>query len=291
MATKPAAKPPVQTPQEAPQTALPAVVAAVPFAAYGTGSGTVVPAAFAAELAAEAKDAAAVERPSIGRISLRAGIISYEGNPVKDNILPCVILAMVYENSYYSEAFDANNIVSPDCFALLEEQVDGVMRPHANVLQPMNETCLGCPKAEWGSDVDAAGRPKKGKACKERRRLVLLPVSALASAADVKKAELALLSVPVMSVKNYGAFVNLLAGTAKVPPYAVISHILTKPDPKSQFQVHFEPQSVITDGSILTAIREKREEAIRVGLTPFDPKAPADADDVEPTAPAKKQKF
>lgn len=272
MATK-APKDVSKTAQDVSETAL-TVAATVPIALYGKGSGAVLPAAFAAELAAEAKDAAATERPSISRISLRAGIMSYNGQPIAGNNLPCVIMYMSYERAYYTSAFDPDNIVSPDCFALSDD-AEEEMRPHENVLAKQNDVCLTCPKNEWGSDIDRmTGKPKRGKACKERRRLVLLPLSALNSPDELAKAEMALLSLPVTSTKNYSQFVNVLSATVKVPPYCVVTNISVVPDMKTQFQVRFDPQSVIADSDILAGIRARREDAQRIAMMPFDPKVP-----------------
>lgn len=248
----------------------------------------VMPAEFAEELASEAKAVAAVERPKIARISLRGGIMAYDGQEIPDNTLPCVILSMVYERTYYTKPFDENNVQAPECFALAE--VEAALAPHEVVINKQNGSCIGCPKNEWNTDTLRPG--SRGKACKERRRLVLLPTSALASPEEVKKAELALLGLPVMSVRNYSAFVNTLASTVQIPPYGAVTVIRVKPDRKSQFVVTFEPQSVIADPALLNAIRSKREEALRVALTPFEANTGEDADDVEETAaPAKKQKF
>jgi hypothetical protein len=243
-----------------------------------------VPAEFAEELAAEAKAAAAVERPRISRISLRGGIMAYEGREVPDNTLPSVILSMVYERTYYTKPYDENNPANPECFALSESEA--ALVPHEVVINKQHATCAGCPKNEWGSDP----RGGRGKACKERRRLVLLPTSALEDPEEVKKAELALLSLPVMSVKNYSSYVNILNSTVKLPPYSVVTDISVKPDRKSQFVVNFTPKAAIADADTLRAVRAKREEAVKVALTPFEANTEDDEEE-EAQASAKPKKY
>lgn len=295
MATAPKAAPKAasQTVQK-PSQALATVAAAptyAPLVPIASGA-LALPAEFAEELANAAKDEASTERPSISRISLRAGMISFQGNPVAGNRLPCVILATVYERSFYTEKFDPDNVVSPACFALRAMQKDEELTdlaPHEVVLNPRSESCGTCKYNEWKSDLQG----RNGKACKERRRLVLLPVSALASPDDVRKAELALLATPVTSVREYAKFVNTLAATVKAPPYAVVTEITTRPDIKNQFVVDFTPTSVIADPEILRAVMAKREEAYRVGLVPFEPKVEDEKEEEAPSpaAPAKKSKF
>jgi hypothetical protein len=250
--------------------------ALVPFAAVAGGLATSLGSDWAAELAAKAKDVAAAERAPVGKISLKGGILSYMDQPAKGNVLDCVILLHAYENVWYKDRYDPNKIVNPNCFAV--GLSDDKMVPHENVKEPIHASCSGCPYNQWASDPNGG----RGKACKERRRLILLPANALESVETVKKAELALVGVPVMSVKNWAIYVNLLAGTANIPPYAAVTRLSTERDPKAQFKLTFEPQSVIADPAILRAVEDRMEDARKAALTPYD--APEDA------APAPEQK-
>lgn len=223
-----------------------------------------LPAEFAAELAAEAKDAAAEERPAISKLSTAGGMLRYEGNVVPGNQMEVVILAAVYRNVWYSGRYDPNNIQNPNCFALAED--DDGMAPHANVKEPVHASCEGCPKVEWKSDPNTG----KGKACKESRRLVLIPAGALVDVDSVKKAEMALLDLPVTSQKNYGQFVNIAASSTGLPPYAVVANISVVPDAKTQFKVNIQPIRVAGGKEIIMALKARKEDALRIGLTPYD---------------------
>ena len=176
---------------------------------------------FLAELAAQAKAAAAKERPDLARVSTRAGILAYNGEAIKGNKLQCVIVGMAYENAYYIDEFDADNPKNPACFALTTD--DAAMQPHAVVPIKFSQLdkgpapaadCSGCWAAQWKSDPNGG----KGKACKQKRRLLLLPTDALESPEAVRKAELAVLTMPVMSVKNYSKYVNGLAAQGDPSP-------------------------------------------------------------------------
>ena len=240
-----------------------------------------------AALAADAKASAALERPAVSTISLKAGILSYNGDPVKGNKLRVVILASSHLNVFYGKQYDPDNISSPKCFALSETGEH--MAPHDNVPEPCSSTCATCANAKWGSAI-RDGKPSRGKACAETRRLVLLPESALESAEDVTAAELAMVRLPVTSVKVWGGFVNTLAATVNLPHYAVVAELTTQPDLKSQFKVVLTPVEQVKDTAVLRAIIAKRDEARRIAMLPYDVSPEEEADDT-PEAVAANEKF
>ena len=234
-------------------------------AAASTGGSLALPTSVLERLAQQAKDEAAKERPSLTKISLRGGILSYAGAPMQGNKFECIVLIAAYRNAYYVGRFDPNNIVNPNCFAIAAS--DEGMVPHENVAEPEHDTCKGCPQSEW----DSAGNNSRGKACKETRRLVLLPATALDDGPDkVKAAELAILDVPVTSVKNYSQFVNTLSVTAGVPAWAAICQVSVVPDPKTQFKVQFQAMRIVPNEQLLAAVEGRREEALRIALQPYD---------------------
>lgn len=281
MATKQPVSDAVPTNQNTPGSAASAGGGAlVPLPTGGGSSALALPPELAAQLAQEARDEAAAERPSLSKFSLRGGMIGYQGNPVKNNVLTVVVLAAIHRNAYYDRPFDPNNLSNPACFALSEDGED--MEAHENVpdenvpksselnghLRSENgRSCAGCKFNDWGSSPKQGSR---GKACSETRRLVLLPVDALTSADAVMKAELGIMDLPVTSCANYSNMVNGLAASANVPVYAATVDISTVRDMKTQFKVTFEPKSLIGDMEVLAAVKRRREEAVRYALTPYD---------------------
>ena len=235
-----------------------------------------LPGSWREKLAQQAKEAAAKERPSVSKISLRAGVIKYGDQPVKGNILPAIVLLAAHRNTYYDKPFDPNNLANPVCFAL-SVSGDG-MEAHPNVpdenvpaagLEKPRATprsCDGCAFNDWGSDPKGG----RGKACKETRRLIVLPADAADSVDNAKNAEMAIIDIPVTSGKNYSNFVNGLAAGAQVPPWAAITDISTQPDAKTQFKVTFTPKQVISDDAVLEALHARFEEAERVAMIPYD---------------------
>jgi hypothetical protein len=185
------------------------------------------------ELAKHAKAEAAKERPQLARISLRGGVMTYMDQKVKDNKLPVVVIATMVENAYYKGKFNPNKPEAPDCFAFSEDGED--MVPHEKSFDQQSRTCDTCPQNQWGSDANSPSG--KGKACKQKRKLLVMPASALNE--DVTKAELAIIDIPVMSVKNWSNYVNAVASQHERPSWGVATEISVHADPKAQFIVKF----------------------------------------------------
>jgi hypothetical protein len=227
-----------------------------------------LPTEFLAELANEAKDAAAQERPAVSKLSTAGGQLRYQGDIVAGNNMDVVILYASYRNVWYAGAYDRENIKNPDCFSLSE--TDEGMVPDPVVKNPPNATCGGCPKNEWKSDVKADGRVGKGKACKESRRLVMMPAGALDSVDAVKAAELAILDLPVTSAKNYNSLVNTVAATVGVPVWACVTNVKEQPHPKNQFEIVLTPLRVAPSKEIILALKDRVADAKRIALEPYD---------------------
>jgi hypothetical protein len=136
------------------------------------------------------------------------------------------------------------------------------MKPNASSPAPQHATCEGCPKNEWGSSLSGG----KGKACRETRRLLLIPADALTSAEAVKTAEVAALRPPVTSLKNYATYVQTVAPTLRRPLLAVISEVAVVPDPKTQFKVTFSMVKAIDDQDVVAALISRSKEEIEKAI-------------------------
>ncbi len=213
-------------------------------------------------LAKEAKAVAAVERPALSQISTRAGQLVYQGQPVPGNKLPCIVIASAFENRYYDRPFDPNNRSAPKCFSLSLTGED--MVPSAEVPEPISPACATCDFNKWGSDPKGG----KGKACKQVRRLALLPAGAVVNGGS-KTVEMALIRIPVTSARNWADYVNNCATEYSRPPWALITEISTEPNAKTQFQIIFKTVGIVGDEA-LGDMQKKIELAQNVLLTPYD---------------------
>ena len=193
-------------------------------------------------------------------LSTQGGALKYRGNVITDNKLACVILSAPVERLYYDSRYDPTKIVGPKCFAIAS--VATGMGPAPAVTEPCNATCEGCPKNEWGSAANGG----KGKACRETRRLLLIPADSIGSVEAVEAAEIAALRPPVTSLKNYATYVQTVATTMKRPPLAVITEIAVVPDPKTQFKVTFTVVKAIDDMAVIQALMARAEKEVQKAI-------------------------
>lgn len=230
-----------------------------------------LPADLAAELAGYAKNEAAKERPKVARISLKSGIMSYGGNDMPNNSIEAIIVGGAYRNVFYGGDYDEDNVVNPDCFALSDGDQDEMV-PHENVTSPVNPTCKGCANLEWGSTKGGTkhGGTRRGKACKQGRRLMIIPSDGAATAEAVMGAEMAILDLPVTSVPNYAQLVNTVNTTVNLPVWACVVNMQCRPHKRNQFEVIFTPVRGIRDPEVIRAIMKRRDEAMRIALTPYE---------------------
>lgn len=205
---------------------------------------------FEDQLAAMASEAVKAEQSSLTTtfLSTQGGQLKYRGDVVAGNKLACVILAAPIERLYYDTRYDPTKIVPPACFAIDASAVG--MKPSDASPKKQDTSCEGCPKNEWGSAANGG----KGKACRETRRLLLIPADSISSAAAVETAEVAALRPPVTSLKNYANYVQTIAATMRRPPLAVVTEVAVVPDPKTQFKVVFTMVKAIEDQEVLQAL-------------------------------------
>lgn len=138
----------------------------------------------------------------------------------KGKELECVVLDFVWLMAHYPGVYNSNNPQQPNCFAIGRENPDGgELKPHETAADPQHDNCKKCPKNEWKSAASG-----NGKACKNQRRLVILPPDA------DDAAEAMTIYVSPMGLKNFDAYVSRLAADHKVLPVQVITKISFDPD-------------------------------------------------------------
>lgn len=233
-----------------------------------------------AELAGYAKEAAASEPPTGGgHISTKGGRLTYQGKEIPGAKMNVVILDHAMVNQYFGRAYNPDDKNPPRCFAIGRVLVE--LAPHENAADPENSSCSGCPLNAFGSAT--VGR---GKACKNTRRLLLVPEGELDNLAT---AELTTFSVSPTSLKQWSAYVDQLAGVLHKPPFAVVTEISVVADSKTLFRTEFRLQREITETKHLRALLDRKKQAEELLLRPYSKveEAPAPAT----TAPRGRSKF
>lgn len=150
--------------------------------------------------------------------------------------LDVVIVDFIAVNNFYEGAYDPKNIVPPTCFAIGNIPTNLVPSDNAPVKQ--SDTCGACPMNQFGSQGD-------GKACKNQRRLALLP----ADADD--DTPLWILDVSPTGLKSFDGYVRSVASKFGVTPVGVVTTItfaedvdyaslrFSDPQPNENINVHW----------------------------------------------------
>lgn len=250
------------------------------------------------ELAEQAAAAAQQEASTGGGqfFSLRGGQLTFNGNQLPDNQMAVLILDWLLVNAYYSERFDPDAPQVPDCYAFGRDEK--TMAPHPLVAKPQCETCVACPHNQFGSLV-VDGQQRRGKACRNTRRLGLVPGGTLepgtgrfapyTTPEQVIGGPLAYLTIPPTSVAGFGNYVKQLAGALNRPPRGVFTKIEVVPDRRTQVKVNFVALGPIP-GSIWDAIKTRAREVEAVIAFPFQAgggDAPSDAPATTPSSGGK----
>jgi hypothetical protein len=242
------------------------------------------------EMKAAAIAAAEAEKNTGGGqfFSLQSGQLALGGTQMKNNRMAVIILDSMFENIFYEGQFDVQNPTPPTCFAFDHAEED--LKPHKVVFelgQEQNPQCKGCPQNVYGTATTG-----KGKACRNTRRIALIPAGDLddqdAFTAErdpvaYTKSGIALLKIPVTSVNGYGSFVKGVANTMGRPPHGIFTRVRVVPDPKTQFKVIFEAIGKIPEG-VYKAIAPRLKEARDMNLMPYDMTPPVP----KPAAPIRR---
>lgn len=171
--------------------------------------------------------AGAIDPPSSNRISTKGKVFTLPDGSSSSNPLGVVILDFVAFNSYYTAAWNPNVRAKPACWAI--GKVIDEMAPSEHVPKPQHTDCKTCPKGQFGSATNGG----KGKACKNIRRLLVLPGD------FTDKSEPMTLDVSPTGLKAWNRYVDLLRKEYAVIPLQVVTTVQFDPNqsyPTLQFE-------------------------------------------------------
>lgn len=224
------------------------------------------------EMAGVAVAQAANEKPTgfNSSITFKQGRMKIDDSFVEGNELDVVILAVVHENQWYTGDYDPNVIQTPDCYAIGE--VDEDMAPHVESADKQGDEdgkCLNCEHNKMGS-----AEKGRGKACKNVRRIVVVPADALESVEAFEKAEMRTAKIPVTSVRNLGKYMrSKLVEEIKRPTWGVVTTMACGPHEKYQLEVTFEFAELVQfDQELYDAVKRRAAEAQKTLLAASYPK-------------------
>ena len=210
------------------------------------------------EILAEAKADAALFQQGTARISLKGGVISVDGNKVRDNKLVVAIISAVFGKAYYTGEFDPEVPQTPVCYGFSAVKPDAIV-PHDASPEKQAAACLGCKHNKFGT-AERGG----GKRCKDEIRLMVVAPTAV-DGNDVT-GEVRMLTIPPGSLANWGKYVARLAdmgGTFR----SVLTEVSIEPY-KGAYKVAFNPAGKLSDEAYL-ALKARRETAQEQSMQPY----------------------
>lgn len=176
-----------------------------------------------AELAALA---GTTEPPSSNKISTKGKVFTLPDGTSSANPLNVVVLHFVAYNSYYTAAWNPNVRAKPACWSIGRVLDD--MVPSDKVPKPQHTDCKTCPKGQFGSAPNGG----KGKACKNVRRLLVLPVG------FTENTEPMTLEVSPTGLKSWNKYIDRLKKEFAMAPLQVVTEVKFDPNqsyPSLQF--------------------------------------------------------
>jgi len=226
-------------------------------------------------LEAEAEAAAGLEKGSgtgLKSFSFKGGQLTFDGAAIPGNQVAVIVVASAIEKAYYEGRYDPNNPEPPVCYALTQTDPDDLAPDPEKVADLQNDVCETCPHNQWGS-ADTG----RGKACKDVRRLILMPAGNIEKNGDVKliddpktfeKSELGSAKLPPTALNAWAAYVRLLAATVKRPPHGVFTLMSVEPDATNQFKITFEALDPV-DKKLLPVVYKRHDEAVPLAMQDY----------------------
>jgi hypothetical protein len=201
-------------------------------------------------------EAAAAMRSTGSYISFKNAQLKVDGQPIPNNTADVRVLAAVGERTWYPEAFGADAVQVPTCYALDSD------RPHPEAKDPQSETCADCKWNKWGTAVDSRGNPSRGKACREGARIIVVP-----SNVPLKSAPMYTAKVPVTSLGAVTAFTSRCAQAQKLSGEFITQLSVTE-DKKSFFKVHLTIKEHTPDIDPML-LMQKQDQGYELAVTPY----------------------
>ena len=131
--------------------------------------------------------------------------------------LDVVIVDFINVNNFYDGTYDQKNPTPPACFAIGQVITTMVPSPNAPLIQ--SDACGACPMNQYESSGSGAG-----KACKNMRRLAVLPPDADADT------PLWIIDVSPTGIKGFDAYVRSAASKFQLPPIGLVTTLTFDPD-------------------------------------------------------------
>lgn len=217
-------------------------------------------------------------------LSTRGGVLSYEDVELPGSQMVALVLDDVHANTFYKGKYDPESPAAPTCYAYgrlkgADMAPHESMAEHLDYFEPQAESCAVCPQNVFGTaDVG------RGKACKNRERLALIPAGYYVARkgsrdfdlemfdkpAAFADTEIVHLNLPPTSVVFWNKYKAMVRAAHSRPTWAVVTRIWLEKDPKDQYHVRFEMLELLPNEAIDTVEKRVLEAEASI-ITPYSP--------------------
>ncbi len=200
-----------------------------------------------------------VEPPSGYMINTKAKVFTLPDGSASDGPLICVVLDWVTANTYFEGVYNPKNIKPPVCWAIGKDVKTVAASKQAP--KPQSDLCKDCKQNEW----ESAPGGGKGKACKNTRRLLVVPLNATEDTSPW------ILSCSPTALKHFDKYVNTLSDTGTHPIEVIteISFEASEDYPSLRFKVDTKHDKV----ELMWALKEKGQAIMFQEPKPEEEKA------------------
>jgi hypothetical protein len=189
-----------------------------------------------------------VDPPSGFKISTKGKVFTLPDGSSSDGPMQCVILDWVTANVWFEGLYNPKDIKPPACFAV--GRVVSELGPSENSPKKQHATCKGCPQNEWGSHPQGG----KGKACKNTRRVLIIPVDA------DENTQPWVIDVSPTGLKHFDKYVNTLSDNGK-HPIEVVTEIAFEPS-EAYPSLRFKPVDTHSKVELMWSLKQKGQEIL-----------------------------
>lgn len=226
-----------------------------------------------AKYAAQSATAEANAGSGLQSFSLKAGVLSIDDNAMPNNEMAVIVLDAIFENVYYEEEYDPENPSPPSAYALGRNE-DELRWHEDSIPKYAGELCSESDINQWGS-ADKG----RGKACRNLRRLLMIPAGTLdkrtgefkmiTDEEHYAKVKPAFMKLPPTSTTNWSNYVKQLNGSLRKPSFVIATLVKVVPDTKSQFKVTFEALEEMP-AELFEVLLKRHKEAEQLIMQPYD---------------------
>jgi hypothetical protein len=189
--------------------------------------------------------------PPSSKVSTKGKLFKLPSGETHPGPMSVVVVDFAWLLAHYKGAFDAKNPQKPDCFAVGREKPEsGMLKPHETVKAKYADDCNACPKNQWGSSPTG-----KGKACKNQRRLAIVPADA------TKDARILTLYVSPTALKSWDEYVSKLAREEGLLPVQAITEVSFDPN-EAYPTLQFKFAGRHNDMETMWSLREKAQDIL-----------------------------